>query len=46
MIKDVIQSTPHEPAVQEFVLKGSDICQDIQRKLGINVTLGFLSSRQ
>ena len=43
MIKDVIQSMPHEPAVQDFVLKGADICQDLQRKLDVNVTFGFLS---
>ena len=43
MIKDVIQSMPLEPAAQDFVLKGTDVCQDLQRKLDVNVTLGFLS---
>lgn len=34
------------PAVQDFVLKGTDICQELQRKLDTNVTLGILSSHR
>lgn len=45
-IKDVIQSMPPELAVQDFVLKGTGIGQDLQRKLDVNVTLRFPSFHQ